>query len=125
MQELDGNNPINFDGLSLHLILDNPRYQEGFNDGISAYESEYEEKGRLLTGREVCRDINRELDPSPSMRRTMEMAARRYDIAPDPWFTSGFLAGWIHAHLFAVEQPATTHTEPLAAVILPFPNRQA
>lgn len=127
MQELS-NNPFSFSiDLSTESILNNATYQDGFNDGIGAYEQSCEEKERTLTGFEACKDICWELDPTPRQRAHWQMAAQFYNVPVDidPCYTSGFYAGWIYAHLSLTGSSvaALPTTQPLG-VVVPFPGTQ-
>lgn len=121
MQDVSTNNSLQFIDMPLDQILSNADYQEGFTDGIGAYQSECEEKGRTLSGREVCKDISNELNPGPRQRAAIQASEALFGCCENHWYTSGFLAGWIHAHLLIPATPAAAlpETQPLA-IVLPF-----
>lgn len=117
MQELNSNptpgsfpGPFSLDHLATDAIVSHPEYLSGFDMGIDAYESECEVKGRTLTGHEVCRNLCRDLAPSARVRAIREQQNQLLDIQPDPWFESGFHAGWIFAHLQLSAAPAAAAT---------------
>lgn len=99
--------------------LANPDFLSAFSDGVGAYEAACEDRGRSLTGYEVCQDISEELNPSPRRRAAMEAATRYYGTSENPTFTAGFLAGWLYAHLHAPKASvaALPETQPLSAVL--------
>lgn len=124
MFELTNDNPIEFSTAVPTLynpaILANFEFQRGFQEGIEVYEAECADANRLLTAEEVCSTVRHDLDPR--IRANGVIIAQHLGASENLLFDSGFLAGWLYAHLLTPASVVERYTQPLA-VVVPFGAR--
>ncbi|HEU5383152.1 MAG TPA: hypothetical protein VFV38_47740 [Ktedonobacteraceae bacterium] len=103
--------------------LAHPDFGYGFRDGLEAYDEACEFKGRKLATGDVVEEVRVELNTQHNAYAAHLLAQMGHD--DNPMYNSGFLAGWVHAHLFssAPSVAALPTTQPFS-VVVPFPGTQ-
>jgi hypothetical protein len=100
-------------------VLQDTEFQSGFADGIEAYESDVEERGRSLTTVEACREIRKECSHESLLCERAFDASFGVSAQPTLHWT-GFLAGWLSAHAADVRRQFTSPSQPTNGKVLTF-----